>query len=748
MKTLRLALLAVLAGPVASASPTALPALVPVDLGNLGRTSAQATLINSAGQVAGLSYGPQQSAARGFFWSGTGAPQDLGSVTPNGGTYPKAMNNLGQVVGLASTPTGYHAFLWNSWDGIHDIGTLGGPELNSQALGINDAGQVVGESTRSDGTTHGFFWTSSTGMIDLQTFDGVPGNSTARAINASGQVTGTATGMYSVGYPFLWTQAGGLQHLGTSDFGLDGTMINSSGDIVVQGSAGVYLWNAGAGFQPLGNLQGEMHPYGLSPSGQVVGDCTRIDDQQHAFYWSAAGGLQDLGTLGVFDDYAFARSINGNGLVVGYAYTSGVLSAMRWTAVDGMQGFGGPNSSAFSVNDSGWIAGSIGNNATVWKPSTAPVAVIAPVGTVEAGTLAHLDGSGSTPGVSYQWTFNGTPIGADSTLDYVFPLGLQTVTLTVTNGANQSASASVQVSVVDTTPPDTTITSAPPAVTALTSATFSFSSTEGGTFERSLDGGPWIAVTNPETLSGLSVAAHTYAVRAIDTSGNIDPTPASASWTIVNTGSGSNVDAPALGGTSAAGGMDLVFSNVTSPGTTTVTESSTGSNPPAGFKVGSPATYIEITTTATFSGSVQVSFNYSALHVGNPSNLRLFHYENGHWVDITTANNTTLMIITGTTTSFSPFACFEAQEPALACRAEADAVRAKGLPKGTEDELTATLNAAANAFAFGNTETGRQQLQVFEQKLQAQSGKKIPAAVAADLTADAESILYSVAISM
>jgi parallel beta-helix repeat protein len=91
----------------------------------------------------------------------------------------------------------------------------------------------------------------------------------------------------------------------------------------------------------------------------------------------------------------------------------------------------------------------------------------------------------------------------------------------------------VALPVTDTTPPETTIDSRPPAATTYTSAEFAFSSTEAGsTFECSLDGAAFAACSSPRDYTGLSEGSHTFEVRAIDQAGNIDPTPASCSWTI------------------------------------------------------------------------------------------------------------------------------------------------------------------------------------------------------------------------
>jgi hypothetical protein len=130
---------------------------------------------------------------------------------------------------------------------------------------------------------------------------------------------------------------------------------------------------------------------------------------------------------------------------------------------------------------------------------------------------------------------------------------------------NTDASPATRSFTVDTQAPDTTISSAPPAVSPGSSATLSFSATESGaTFECQLDGGAWAACTSPKTYPGLALGQHTAAVRATDAAGNVDSSAASASWTTVavpgvpgtDGGSGSaneaptvTLDAPATGAT-------------------------------------------------------------------------------------------------------------------------------------------------------------------------------------------------------
>ncbi len=85
---------------------------------------------------------------------------------------------------------------------------------------------------------------------------------------------------------------------------------------------------------------------------------------------------------------------------------------------------------------------------------------------------------------------------------------------------------------VDLSPPDTTITAGPGGTIYATSATFQFTATESpATFECRLDSGAWSACTSPRTVTGLTPGQHTFAVRAADRFGHVDPTPATRTFT-------------------------------------------------------------------------------------------------------------------------------------------------------------------------------------------------------------------------
>ena len=97
--------------------------------------------------------------------------------------------------------------------------------------------------------------------------------------------------------------------------------------------------------------------------------------------------------------------------------------------------------------------------------------------------------------------------------------------------------------------------------------------------------------------------------------------------------------------------VSFVFDSVGTPGTTTVTTSTTGPTP-AGFEL--QGVYYELSTDAGFSGDVTVCITYDAQGATTP--LSLFHFEAGIWVDITDLGISTPGHTCGVTDSFSPFA--------------------------------------------------------------------------------------------
>jgi len=123
---------------------------------------------------------------------------------------------------------------------------------------------------------------------------------------------------------------------------------------------------------------------------------------------------------------------------------------------------------------------------------------------------------------------------------------------------------------------------------------------------------------------------------------------------LYNTPQGANVDV------SFDETVLLTFPVVTGAGTTSLTTSDTGQALPSGFMLGDPPTYYELTTTATFSGSVVVCISYSTIDfTGDAEDLRLYHHDGAEWMDCTTSVDTANQLIYGSVESLSPFVIVE-----------------------------------------------------------------------------------------
>lgn len=140
-----------------------------------------------------------------------------------------------------------------------------------------------------------------------------------------------------------------------------------------------------------------------------------------------------------------------------------------------------------------------------------------------------LDGPGTTVGT---WT------ACSSGHTYsTLANGSYTFNVRATAGGVTDATPATRSFTVDATPPDTTITSGPSGTITTNSASFGFTSESGATFQCKLDGpgtatGTYSACSTGHSYSNLANGSYTFNVRATDTAGNTDASPATRAFTV------------------------------------------------------------------------------------------------------------------------------------------------------------------------------------------------------------------------
>ncbi|MCI0538030.1 MAG: choice-of-anchor M domain-containing protein, partial [Verrucomicrobiales bacterium] len=132
----------------------------------------------------------------------------------------KAINNEGVMAGWSYNADGRQRAFRHAGSGPlvnapypqgDDIGTLGG--LTAEAHGINQAGKIVGKSSRTNGVPNAFLWTATDGMKDLGSLGG--NDAVAWDINNHEVVVGRSRfpGSGSFTHGWVWTADHGLRDL-------------------------------------------------------------------------------------------------------------------------------------------------------------------------------------------------------------------------------------------------------------------------------------------------------------------------------------------------------------------------------------------------------------------------------------------------------------------------------------------------------------------------------------------------------
>jgi probable HAF family extracellular repeat protein len=277
-----------------------------------------------------------------FYWTKSGGLKDLGTLPGGNISGAIGINDAGEVVGYSNTSTGllteynFIAFEWTSSGGMVNLGKLSGGD-SSCAFEINSSGVIAGDSFVSATVVDAANWTDnkikSLGALPKSIF------TAALDINDSGEIVGES--VFGYGPPFTshgfeWTSADGMKDLGTLSGG-DTSManaINSSGIIVGQSNSGSVLtwhavkWDGNNEIEDLGTLPGGTYSvaFGINDSSEVVGYGNIADNAAHAMLWTSTGGMQDLNDLIATNSgwvLINANAINASGQITGYGTKGG-----------------------------------------------------------------------------------------------------------------------------------------------------------------------------------------------------------------------------------------------------------------------------------------------------------------------------------------------------------------------------------------------------------------------------------------
>jgi probable HAF family extracellular repeat protein len=293
----------------ASASLSAAQTYTVTDLGTIsGNSVSTGYALNNAGAVAGTSSTPTAAIAALFTNGRVTNISTLGSNV----SVATAINGSAEVVGwnfFYSNPNfDPQAFLYSNGR----MTSINSPSVfpsGTEALGINDSGEVVGTGYFTDGNFHAFLYSGGK-MTDLGPRGAV--QASAIAINNSGQIIG---GYYltsgAVGEFLITNGKMTTLPVPTGSYAVSAFAINDIGDIV-----GTNFFNSGApphavkftsgAWTDLGAINGAeaSRATGINLSGQIVGTGFFRQTQYHPFkpgkhvpFISTSGGLVDLNTL-------------------------------------------------------------------------------------------------------------------------------------------------------------------------------------------------------------------------------------------------------------------------------------------------------------------------------------------------------------------------------------------------------------------------------------------------------------------
>lgn len=278
------------------------------------------------------------------------------------------INNRGEIVGF--TDPGLPAFWATPTSTVALLATYPGA-LSTTVHAINDSGAMVGTAQLPGGTLKGVYWANATAVPVA-----LPGQGSIQAIglNNAGQIVGQ-----SDVFGALWWRNPASWPLPLID-GSTAHDINEKGEIVGmnRGYTEGRFWSSPyAAPQPLAMLPdgARAEPTSLNDAGEIVGVGVVFDTpgstRQKAIVWASPSAtptpvVDGRRTLG------WANAINEPGEIAGWEIWLGAIYSPGPSSVGlplgALSSADAPYSAAFGSNDAGLIVGVSGPRAALWGP--------------------------------------------------------------------------------------------------------------------------------------------------------------------------------------------------------------------------------------------------------------------------------------------------------------------------------------------------------------------------------------------
>jgi len=138
-----------------------------------------------------------------------------------------------------------------------------------------------------------------------------------------------------------------------------------------------------------------------------------------------------------------------------------------------------------------------------------------------------------------EFVIDVTPVASDTSAPYTMtwdstgiPDGVRRLHARAVDGAGNPTNSESRLVVIDNALPETTIVRGPEGPVSAETATFTFRSEPGASFECSLDRRPLAPCASPVRYEKLAAGPHRFRVRARDAAGNLEAVTLTRSWTV------------------------------------------------------------------------------------------------------------------------------------------------------------------------------------------------------------------------